>query len=225
MALVRGVGLVASLGGAIASFGACGDAEPPPSEVPVDRCEPYLAPNWAPQWTPPNPTSKGACTLEQIDLEYTICEEGSAVSDACTQFRRDPKNLDCEACLFSDTRDPSYGPIILAGVVWKTNTPGCIAVLDEDNAGKGCGAKVQAASACYDAACEACQPFDAFIKCRQRAISTICRAYYLDSVCLTRPKYAICTEYVTSRDYFRAAAKFFCSSAVTAIDKEDGRAR
>jgi hypothetical protein len=201
------------MGGASALFGACGDGDPP-GDVAVDLCEPHLALNWVPQWTPPRATVTSACTAEQVDREYDVCESAMADPGICRQFRDDPTNRTCEACLFSDAKDASLGPVVLDDGRWKTNTAGCIAILDDDIAGKGCGAKVQAASACYDVACAGCQPFDAFIACRQRAMDTVCRPYYLDSVCIARPKYAICTEYATSRDYFRSAGKFFCGGAI-----------
>jgi hypothetical protein len=217
MVIIRAAVGAACMGGASALLGACGDGDPP-SDVAVDPCEPHLG-NWVPQWTQPRAPDASACTAQQVDLEYDVCEAATANPGACRQFRDDPANRNCEACLFSDAKEASYGPIVLDDDRWKTNTAGCIAILDDDIAGQVCGAKVQAASTCYDVACAGCQPFDAFIACRQRAIDSVCRPYYLDSVCIARPKYAICTEYGTSRDYFRSAGKFFCSGA-TSINEE-----
>jgi len=221
MVLIRAAVGAACVGGASVLFGACGDGDLP-SDVAVDPCEPHLAPNWVPRWTPPRATVTSACTAQQVDLEYDVCESPMADPGGCRQFRDDPPNRNCEAGLFSDAKDASYGPIVLDDGRWKTNTAGCIAILDDDIAGKGCGAKVQAASACYDVACAGCQPFDAFIACRQRAIDTVCRPYYLDSVCIARPQYATCTEYGTSRDYFRSAGKFFCGGATSVNEGEAG---
>jgi hypothetical protein len=151
-----------------------------------------------------------ACSAAQIDAEYASCEGTGATKAACSKFRDDSANAVCESCLFSDGHDIRYGPIILANGLWKSNTPGCIALFDGDTTASGCAARAQAASNCYDDACIACAPIDAFIACRQRALTGICRPYYLDAVCLLRPEYASCTEYATSEEYFRSAARFFC---------------
>jgi hypothetical protein len=126
-------------------------------------------------------------------------------------FRNDVSNSTCVACLFSDDGDASYGPIIRSADTWRSNTAGCIALIEGDVNGTGCGAKVQASSSCYDTACSGCMPLDAYVKCRQTAAQTLCRPYYLDAVCVLRPEYAACTEYATSQDYFVSAAKAFCS--------------
>lgn len=203
-------------------LGACGEGDPAPNEEVIDRCEPRLPGGWAPQWTPPRRPEPTACTAQQIDLEYATCESPNASPERCAQFRNDPANRACEACIFSNEGDAEFGPIVLTGKTWKTNTPGCIALTDGDMTSSGCGAKVQAASACYDAACAGCEPFDAFLKCRQRAVNTACRQSYLDSVCIARPEYAHCTQYVTNEEYFRSAANLFCrhGGAIPVPEKE-----
>jgi hypothetical protein len=199
----------------LAFLGACGDAETASPE-PVDAaaaCSPHLPARWAPEWKPPLARRPDACSAVQIDLQYQSCESASATSDSCATFRNDASNALCLDCLFTDESAASYGPIIRSGTLWKSNTPGCIALTDGDVSASGCGAKVQASSACYDAACAGCSPVTSFVECRQQAGDGICRQYYLDAVCLLRPAYASCTEYATNEDYFRAAARFFCSSA------------
>jgi hypothetical protein len=203
------------------AIAACGDDAPPPvtGDAGLDpgaKCTPRLAAGWAPRWTPPRAPKPGACTEEQIQLEYAACEGPMATSAACAPWRDDPANAACLACLFSNEADPAYGAIIRLGVSWKTNTAGCIALVDGDTSMSGCAARVQAASACYDAACEGCEPFDSYVQCREQAPSTACRAYYLDGVCLLRPVYSSCTAYVTNRDYFLGAARLFCGASAAA---------
>jgi len=158
----------------------------------------------------------GACSEDQIQREYAACEGATATSAACTPFRNDPANAGCIACLFSPESDSSYGAIIRVGGSWKTNTAGCIALVDGDASASGCGARVQAASACYDAACDGCEPFDSYIQCREQALATVCRAYFLDAVCLLRPVYSTCTAYPINEDYFMAAARLFCGRMTAA---------
>ena len=193
-------------------LGGCGgDDDAGPAEPPTDPCSPHLPINWAPGWRPPLAPRPDACTLLQIDGEYAACEAASATSATCSSFRDDANNQGCLSCLFSDEADAAYGPIIRAAEVWRSNTAGCIALLDRDVGAGGCGARVQASSSCYDAACAGCAPLDAFIKCRQEAAETTCRPYYLDAVCVLRPEYASCTEYATNQEFFVAAARMFCS--------------
>src|SRR4051812_6316766 len=109
----------------------CGEADPAPGGVvpPAASCVPHLATNWAPRWKPPVQRRPDACTAAQIDLEYASCEGASASKTRCSTFRDDPANAVCESCLFSDGSAAAYGPIILANGLWKSNTPGCIALL------------------------------------------------------------------------------------------------
>ena len=94
----------------------------------------------------------------------------------------------------------------------ETEPRGCIASLDHDVSARGCGARVQASSACADAACSACQPYEKFIECRRKAYTTVCRTHYLDSVCQFRPEYATCTDYETNEQYFRSVVNLFCGT-------------
>jgi len=192
--------------------GGCGDGDAVPIGAPADPCSPELPANWAPTWRRPAVPQPGACTLGQIDLEYASCEGPSATSARCSAFRNDAANVVCVSCLFSDEGAALYGPIIRSDDVWRSNTAGCIALLDGDVSAGGCGARVQASSSCYDAACDGCAPVDAYVACRQKAAETSCRQYYLDAVCLLRPQYASCTEYASNREFFVAAATLFCSS-------------
>jgi hypothetical protein len=173
-------------------------------------CTPHLPALWVPQWRPPRAPRPDACTEDQIQREYVACESVTATSSSCAQFRNEPSNATCIGCLFSVEDEPSYGAIIRVDKSWKSNTAGCIALVDGDNSASGCGARVQAASACNDAACSGCEPFTSYTKCRDEAPRTVCRLYYLDSVCLLRPEYSTCTAYATNQDYFVAAARLFC---------------
>lgn len=204
--------LLPSAAVALAVYGGCGDEDP--YVPPPNPCVPHLPANWTPEFKPPISPRPEACTAAQIDTEWASCEGVNATRTGCLRFRNDPANAVCEACMFSDGRDASYGPIILANGLWKTNTAGCIALLDGDTSAAGCAAKVQAASACYDEACSECQPYQTLVTCRQQALAGQCRPYYLDAVCSFRPEYARCTEYATSEEYFRSVARIFCWNGV-----------
>ena len=202
----------------------CGDGSTDPTGPPPDPCSPHLPANWMPRWRPPLAPRPDACSAAQIDREYAFCEGASATSAACAAFRGDPNNGVCISCLFSDENAAAYGPIIQSDRFWRSNTAGCIALLDGDASEGGCGAKVQAASSCYDLACSECVPVEGYVKCRQQASDTICRSYYLDAVCLLRPAYASCTAYATNQEYFIAAAKFFCANGSAMRSRAEGRA-
>jgi len=209
----------------VALFVACGGGDAAPAGPGSDAgttCTPRLPAAWAPHWTPPRAPRSDACSEDQIQLEYRACESLMGTAASCAPFRDDPSNATCVGCLFSDGNESSYGAIIRLDDSWKTNTPGCIALLDGDKSSSGCGAKVQAASACYDAACEGCEPFTSYTKCREEAGSGPCRQYYLDAVCLLRPLYSRCTAYATNQDYFVAAARLFCG---VVTGESGGRAR
>jgi hypothetical protein len=194
----------------------CGGDDAPPSVVgdggldAAARCIPRLPAGFTPQWKPPRAPTPGACSEDQIQREYAACEGPMSTASTCPAFRNDPANTACIACLFSSEADPSYGAIIRVGGSWKTNTAGCIALVDGDTTASGCGARVQAASACYDAACEGCEPFTSYVQCREQAPSTVCRPHYLDAVCVLRPLYSTCTAYAVNQDYFMASARLFC---------------
>ena len=196
--------------------GCGGGAEPPASgDGGSDAgalCTPRLPAAWVPQWRPPR-ALRSACSEGQIQHEYMACESATATSSSCAQFRNDPSNAICIECLFSAADEPSYGAIIRVDKSWRSNTAGCIALVDGDNSASGCGARVQAASACNDVACTGCEPFTSYAQCRDEATHTACRQYYLDSVCLLRPDYSTCTAYATNQDYFVAAARLFCGIA------------
>jgi hypothetical protein len=189
-----------------------GDGSPPPSG-PVDQCVPQVVPTWTPTWHPPREPRPGSCTKAQIDASFTACHSGSGSEGACSVFRANPDNKACNDCWFTNETEAAYGPIIWgANGDWRTNTAGCIAVLDRDKSPQGCGARVQAASACADDACDGCEPFDKFVACREKANSTVCQTAYFDSICLLRPEYAMCTDYANDEQHFRALVDFFCAT-------------
>jgi hypothetical protein len=216
----RGRAFDAAILGAVAlatvAWAGCGgdDAKPPSfGDGGIDaaaECTPNLPLGWVPRWRPPRAPMPDACSEDQMQREYAACESTMATSATCRTFRDDPTNATCIACLFSSENDPSYGAIIRVGDSWKTNTAGCIVLVDGDTSAMSCGSRVQAASACYDAACDGCQPFDAYIQCREQALVTVCRSYYLDAVCILRPAYSSCTAYAVNEDYFLAAGRLFC---------------
>ena len=198
-------------------FGACGDGDdaPPPAVVPPDPCVPHFAAAWTPTWHPPRAPREGACTRSQIDAQYTTCHSASGSQAACEALRANAANKACADCLFTDEKEATYGPIIWSPNSWRTNTGGCIASLDRDMTAQGCGARVDAATECADAACRTCEPFNKFLECRRKANATVCRAHYLDSICQFRPEYTTCTDYETNQEYFEAVVNAFCVAGPT----------
>jgi hypothetical protein len=193
-------------------FGACGD-DATPEDPPVDPCEPHFTAPWTPKWHPPREPRPGSCTKAQIDSNFIACHSTSGSQTACASFRSNPAHKACNDCLFSDENEAAYGPIIWsADNSWRTNTAGCIAIVDRDLSAEGCGARVQAASACADDACDGCEPFDKFLRCREKANSTVCQTTYFDSICLLRPEHAMCTDYQSNEEYYRGAVDFFCAT-------------
>jgi hypothetical protein len=211
-----------ALAGALALWASCGDEDAAPPII--DPCEPHLAADWRPQWRPPHAPQPGACTAAQIDLEYKSCEGPDSTRFNCLQFRSEPANDVCFSCMFSGPKDPSYGAFTEGHFLWTANTPGCIALTDGDQTENGCGARLQAATACSDAACEGCGYPTPYIDCLQQADHGACRGYWLDTGCASQPEYAICNEYATSKDYFIGTARFFCASGVSAAASGDARA-
>ena len=207
-------------------LGACGggDDAPPPSDE-VDQCVPHLAKEWTPTWHPPRAPQPGACTQAQVDANFMACHSASGSETACSAFRT--ANRTCNDCLFTDEKEGTYGPIIwLADGSWRLNTGACIAVVDRDMSPQGCGARVQAASACPDDACDGCEPFDKFLECWEKASSTVCRTRHFDSICELRPEYTVCADYETNEDRHHALANFFCVKgpvATRAGHEGDGR--
>lgn len=211
-----------ALAGALALWASCGDEDAAPPYI--DPCLPHLAVDWRPQWRPPHAPQPGACTAVQIEFEYKSCEGPDSTRFDCLQFRDDPANKVCLSCMLSGTKDLSFGAIIEGNFLWKANTPGCVALTDGDQTENGCGVRLQAATACYDAACEGCGYATPYVDCRQQAAEVVCRGYRLDTGCASQPEYAICTGYATSKDVFTGTARFFCASGVSAAASGDARA-
>jgi hypothetical protein len=88
---------------------------------------------------------------------------------------------------------------------------------------QGCGARMQAANACEDDACDGCEPYDKFLACRRKANFTQCQTRYFDAICLYRPEYVKCTDYATDEDHFRAMVDFFCVTGPVAMMAEPER--
>jgi hypothetical protein len=172
---------------------------------------PNFAKPWTPTWHPPHAPRPGACTSAQVLAEYNACISPSGSQSACATLRSNPTHAACSQCLNSRESDESYGAIIwMMDASWRTNTGGCVAILDRDMSAQGCGARVQAASSCADSACDGCLPFSTFVECRQKSTASVCRAQHLDSICLLRPEFTRCTDYTTNAEYYRATAELFC---------------
>src|SRR6185503_10882259 len=189
----------------------CDEPDAPTYQDPALLCIPRLAADWAPAWRPPHAPDGTACTEETIAEAYQTCFGPRSTQEGCRKFATNADTKGCASCLFSSADTSPQGPIVLLpNRSWETNTAGCIALVDGPAKDSGCGARVQAATSCYDAACSKCEPFSAFVNCLEEARQTVCRSYYLDAVCMYRPIYAICTDWATNYEYFVAMSRFFC---------------
>jgi hypothetical protein len=176
---------------------ACGQDEPEPAATvdaatPDAGCAPKSAPGWKPTWRPPE-VRLNSCTEGQIDRQFTLCEGAGGTAEECAAFNRDPANATCRACLYSTEDETTYGPIVyLRNRSEVVNVSGCIAVVDGNLSGTGCGAQWQAYESCADNACiESCVVFEDFQRCTTQARSTVCRAYDNVSACAEPSTYDV----------------------------------
>jgi len=193
-----------------AVIGDAGDAS-----VGVGQCSTPTSAGYKPQWMPPK-AAPGACTQQQIEQEYSLCERDSLdYSPAkCRAFDEDAANGACLGCLFSANGDASSGAILLMpGNGWLPNYGGCEALLDGDSSPTSCGARTQAASVCRDWSCrKACVgpvPDADWRACNVAARVVACFDYFDQDTCAGLPRYARCNQ-ASFHDNFMAMGDVFC---------------
>jgi hypothetical protein len=220
MAFGRWIGR-AALALAVLPVVQCGDDGNGPYIDYLATCVPKLPDNWAPTWKPAHAPNPSACTLAQVSEAYQVCKSPRATRETCRRFGVDGDTSQCSACLFSSSEDAAWGPVVaLPNHYWTLNTSGCISLVDGAS-DSGCAARVQAADSCYAEACGKCLAGYAYDDCYLRAMQTICRSFYLDSVCMYRSNYAACIAWATDAEAFGAMGKLFCTGVPTAPDTED----
>lgn len=124
-------------------------------------CSPALPAGYAPGSFVPPVTTNTACTSTQIQAYYDDCYAATATSATCTPFVGDAVNTTCLSCMETPASASKYGAILaLDNGTALANISGCMAIVDGDLSDNGCGAKVQAAALCNDAACDTNCPID-----------------------------------------------------------------
>ena len=201
----------------------CGDDDNGPYIDYLAACVPSLPDNWVPTWRPAHAPDPTACTDTQINAAYEACKGRRATRETCRRFGVARDTSRCSACLLSSSEDGAWGPIVaLPNYYWTFNTSGCISVVD-GAADSGCAAHVQAAESCYAEACGKCLVDHAYDDCYLRARQGVCRSFYLDAVCMYRSSYAVCVDWATDPEAFRAMGKLFCSNTPPAADTEPAK--
>lgn len=199
-------------------LGACSDDEAP-AKVPADAsadgaCGPQNMSAWRPTWRPPEPP-RPACTDQQLEREFAVCESATASNAECFAWNRDPANAACLQCLYSTEDEPTYGPVVyLKNRSRVVNIPGCIALVEGNSGPTSCGAEVQAYYSCQESAClTTCVAFADFDKCQPVAAATVCAQYGPGAVCDAPSTYDPCTGQDSFDTYFKIFARMFCGMA------------
>lgn len=199
------------------------DAKKDTSTPPVDVCEPGSISGFTPTWKVPAPFHASSCTTTQVDTLMCLFDS-AADPTACDTAVKAAANQTCFNCIFTQSTATAPGPVIITGSLGSINLAGCIARASGNVTSTGCGAKVQAADQCGDAACEANCPIDdtdngesldARNQCTTDAASTVCATYDADSLCaedllLPDGGAAACAQGTDFLSRATAIAKLFC---------------
>jgi hypothetical protein len=166
--------------------GADADAAVPPLDANV-VCAPGSVAGFTPAWKAPNALHASACTGTQVD-EFVDCMfDPNADPTTCNTFLADAANAGCESCVFTDDAAASYGAIVRSfnGDLFSLNVGGCVGRLAADVTATGCGAKVQAARQCEDAACRPSCPAanDDYFFCTDDATTGVCASFETAADC------------------------------------------
>lgn len=161
-------------------------ADSGPDDASADTCAPVDVSSFTSNWKPPSGLHQKKCTPAQV-ATFATCVYNHTGRDAkvCDAFDADAANADCLACAKTNTSGTTLGAIVTNGTSVSANNPGCIALVSGDLSANGCGAKVQAALLCEDAACVDVCPvsagdtaaFNKFLACEQLAAQDGCKAY------------------------------------------------
>ena len=116
-------------------------------------CSPGDVSQFVPGWKPPAAFSHGPCTDAQISALVGCLSDLPDRGTCETFFSSDPVQTNCLACAITDKSASAYGPLVKDGNVVSMNLAGCVARVEGNITATGCGAKMQAAEQCVQAAC------------------------------------------------------------------------
>lgn len=194
------------------------DAGKKDSAVPL-TCSPSSISGFSPTWIPPKTLHSSACTVTNATLAVDCTFDPNADPTACQAFTNNSANAACISCVFTNSTDSSYGPIVMEGDIGNLNLAGCIAAL----ASSGCGAKFQAAQQCQAAACTGCpdpnggpQALANYQQCQDDSLSSVCASYETAAACAdpliqAGGSAAACADGATFVLRARSLAKLFCT--------------
>ena len=149
---------------------------PPGSVTPGGACAPQaVAQLSVPPWRPPRALHAQHCSGAEA-TNLVNCYSGQQQQACDAQV-----TLPCHRCVVSDpTLDQTFGPIIFDPARpqdVEINVEGCVAALAGDPSAAGCGPKLQAANACRQQACRACEGQAAYSQCLSAAATGPCAQY------------------------------------------------
>lgn len=187
-------------------------------------CAPGSVSSFTPQWVPPAVLHANACSATQITTLLDCLFSSTASQATCDAFNQAAANKSCITCAVSQSTAASLGPLVVsADNLVSLNLAGCIARTSNQMTATGCGAKVQAASECTGAACEAncpvpdgdSQALKARNDCETAAESSECQTYATDAKCadtLLQGASAPCAQGSTFEDVAKSLVTLFCGN-------------
>lgn len=184
-------------------------------------CAPVDVSTFTASWKGPNALHQNACTSTQLAAVVAACATDGFDPTNCATVKQ--ANLGCATCLITDESAATYGPIVTNNAGVSLNIAGCVAAVTSTGA-SGCGGKVQAATQCEEAACDAVCPItdatssSAYDQCHSDAQAGGCAAYDAATSCLDTELAddggaAACNPVVTNGtfdEYATAYGKLFC---------------
>jgi hypothetical protein len=136
------------------------------------------------EYHPATAAWQGVCTQAETDTFYADCLGSTATSSACAGFKSDSRYSVCVACIETPQSASHYGPLVDYGSFIAPNVAGCIELTDPN--GLACATKIQTATACELAACQANCPVNgspdslaAYDSCTKAADDGVCQSYAL----------------------------------------------
>lgn len=146
--------------------------------IPIETCG--VPATFAPSWKAPSPFGQRICSADQVQAILSCIFDPNADQAACAAVNADENNQACADCLLTPDTAKALGPLVTRGQVASLNVAGCIANAARDRTANGCGAKVQAASDCVDAACNdtmPCTDAGGVADCEKRARTSSCASF------------------------------------------------
>ncbi len=177
-------------------------------------CSPGDTTSFSPTGLAATRSAASSCTKQELSDFYAACLGPASVASSCYATRQAAPS--CASCLLSQHSDSTWGAIVTTSTVWELNVAGCTALATGDTSTTGCAARIAAAMACEDFACDNC-PFTpgstttSRAQCTQSADVAACRAY-VDSECdAADAGYSACRVNLESSSSFVSFASVFCS--------------